>query len=100
VNNQSLTDNPMAIKPTHTINDFSFELYGWDLVMEVSVFDNKITDEYDVLDIDFEGKVIFDLEYIKAHIELNLQDELHAYIVKQTDSDEDLASEYRASIKD
>jgi hypothetical protein len=90
----------MATKPTHTINDFSFELHGWDLVMQVSIFDNKVTDNYDVLDIDFEGKQMFDLDYLIEHIEQNLQEELYAYIVKQTDSDEDLASEYRASIKD
>jgi hypothetical protein len=100
VNNQSLTDNPMAIKPTFILDDFSFELHGFDLVMQVSIFDNKITDNYDVLEIDFEGKQMFNLDYLKEHLEQNLQEELHAEIVKQTDSDEDLASEYRASIND
>jgi hypothetical protein len=90
----------MATKPTHTINDFSFSIDGWDFVMQVSVFDNKITDNYDVLEIDFEGKQMFNLDYLKEHLEQNLQEELHAEIVKQTDSDEDLASEYRASIND
>lgn len=89
----------MATKPTHTINDFSFELHGWDLVMQVSIFDN-VTENYEVLDIDFEGKQMFNLEYLKEHIEENLQEEMYAYIVQQTDSDEDLASEYRASIND
>jgi hypothetical protein len=89
----------MVTKPTHTVTDFSFSINGWDFVMQVQIFDNKITDEYDVLDIDFEGKEIFDLQKLRWYIEENLQEELHAEIVKQTDSEEDARSEYRASIK-
>jgi len=36
--------------------------------MQVSIFDN-VTENYEVLDIDFEGKQMFNLEYLKEHIE-------------------------------
>ena len=73
----------MVIKPTFILDDFSFELHGFDLVMQVSIFDNKLTDNYDVLDIDFDGKQMFKLDYLKEHIEENLQEELHAEVLKQ-----------------
>jgi len=90
----------MATKPTHTIFDFSFELFGFDFVMQVSIFDNKITDNYDVLSLDFEGKQMFDLAYLIEHIEENLQEELYAEVCKQTENYEDGRSEYRASLND
>ena len=90
----------MATKPTHTITDFSFELFGFDFVMKVQLFDNKITENYDVVDIDFEGKAMFDWNYLIEHIQENLQEELYAEVTKNTESDADGKSEYQASIKD
>lgn len=90
----------MATKPTHTIYDFSFELFGFDFVVQLQLFDNKITENYDVLDIDFEGKAMFDLDYLIEHIEENLQEELYNEVTKNTESDADGKSEYQASIKD
>jgi len=89
----------MATKPTFILDDFSFQLFGFDFVIQVSIFDNKITDNYDVLSLDFEGKQMFDLAYLIEHIEENLQEELYAEVVKQTENEEDARSEYRASIK-
>lgn len=83
---------------TIPITDFSFELFGFDFVVQLQLFDNKITDNYDVLDIDFEGKAMFDLDYLKEHIEENLQEELYAEVTKNTESDADGKSEYQASI--
>jgi hypothetical protein len=73
----------MATKPTHTVTDFSFELNGFDFVMQVQLFDNRLTGHYEVLDLDFEGWQIFDMEALREHIEQNLQEELYAEITKQ-----------------
>lgn len=86
--------------PTIPITDFSFELFGFDFVVQLQLFDNKITENYEVKEIDFEGKAIFNLDYIIEHIEQKLQEELYNEVIKQTESDADAKSEYQASIKD
>jgi hypothetical protein len=78
-----MTLTQMAIRPTFILDDFSFELFGFDFVMQVSIYDNKLTDNYDVLDINFEGSAMFNLDYLIEHLEQNLQEELYAEVLKQ-----------------
>ena len=91
----------MAKQPnTITLSDFEFNIHGYEFVADVHCIINERTENLEVDDLDFEGKEMFDVQYIIEYLENELDEELYEVYSKGLERYEDGLSEYRASLRD